>query len=77
VLAHAKVVVRTPQDDFALPFERMPDGFRKLARLPLDVGKDPITLFLSAERLGNISASGHHRLRDDRARIVEAHHAVT
>jgi hypothetical protein len=47
MLAHAEVVVGTP--DGHLVLQAVIEGLRKAAGAPLEVGKDPISIFASYE----------------------------
>src|SRR5436309_14525044 len=60
VLAHAEIVVGTPDHDVALALWRVPDRMREPARDPLEIGKNPIPPLLvqgtegALEKLGVI-----------------------
>src|SRR5690606_4927163 len=45
VLAHAEIVVGTPYGDVSGPVGRMARGARKIAAMPLKIGKHPVSTF--------------------------------
>jgi hypothetical protein len=46
VLAHAKIIVGTPDGNFSRTLGSMARGPRKAAAMPLEIGKHPITAFV-------------------------------
>jgi len=69
VLAHAEIVVGTPDHDRRLPVRRMPDSVREAAGDALEIGEQVTPLAMEPpERIGKNDNSCGFRVRLGRAR---------
>ena len=73
VLTHAEIVIRAPDCDVLRTLLRLHDGTRKLARLPLEIGKDAIASFRlqRCERIGKKVLAVKHSITRHRITLGE------